>query len=210
MTAIEVLLVDDHPVAREGVCRMLDPEPGIKVAGESGGAEEALSWLNHHAVDVILMDVRMPEIDGIEATRQLKDMRPELKVIMLSAFGGEYLAEAIEAGADGYMLKSASRAQLVDAIVQVTEGQSPIDASLTGGLFDRFAKVSKLAREKGLSNRQMEVLQLIAAGLSSKEMAASLAISEATLKRDVKGILEYLGVKDRAQAIAEAYQRHLL
>ena len=156
------------------------------------------------------MDIRLPGIDGIEATRQLMIKYPHLKVIMLSAYGSEHLAQAIEAGATGYILKTATPSELVHAVLQASSGQSPIDPDLTAGLVSQFAKASRIARHQGLSSRQREILRLVADGMSSREIAATLAISDATFKREMKNIFNYLGVDDRAHAVAEAFKRHLL
>ena len=156
------------------------------------------------------MDVRLPGIDGIEATRQLRAKHPTMKVIILSSFGNEYLGQAIEAGAKGYILKTVTQSELVHAVRQAARGQTPLDPNLTAGLVDRFAELSKLARHHGLSERQLSILRGVAQGVPSKETAAQLASSDATFKRDLRAILNYLGVNDRAQAVAEAYNRQLL
>ena len=218
VVSIRVLLIDDHPMVRVGICRLLEVEKRIMVAGEVGSAEEALKLVDARSAeardaqpfDVVLMDIKLPGIDGIEATRQLRGKHPELKIVILSAFGSEYVTQAIEAGAIGYILKTASQPELVRTVLQAASGLSPIDPSLTAGLFDQFAKVSRMTRHRGLSSRQHEILRLVAHGTPSSEIAARLAISDATFKRDIKSIFNYLGVNDRAQAVAEAYRRHLL
>lgn len=189
---------------------MLESEARIKVVGEAGRADEAFNTLSSRAVDVMLMDIKLPGMDGIEATRWLKDHSPDLKVVMITSYGDDYLAEAIEAGANGYILKSATQPELVTAVIQAAQGHSPIDPTLTGGLFDQFAKVSKIARNQGMSSRQLEILRLIAEGVPSKSIASQLAISDTTLKREIKAIFNFLGVNDRAHAIAEAYNRQFL
>ena len=218
MTPIDVLLIDDHPMIRVGIRRLLELETRIKVVGEVGSAEEAMELIDarsaeaHDAqpVDVVLMDVKLPGIDGIDATRLLSDKYPEVKVVILSSFGSEFLAQAIEAGAIGYILKTASQQELVHAVVLASNGLSPIDPSLTAGLLDQFAMISKIARHRGLSSRQHQILQLVAEGTPSKEIAARLAISYATFNRDIRSIFNHLCVNDRAQAVAEAYRRRLL
>ena len=162
MTPIDVLLIDDHPMIRVGIRRLLELETLIKVVGEVGSAEEAMELIDVRSaeahdtqpVDVVLMDVKLPGIDGIEATRLLRDKYPEVKVVILSSFGSEFLAQAIEAGAIGFILKTASQQELVHAVVLASNGLSPIDPSLTAGLLDQFAMISKIARHRGLSSRQ--------------------------------------------------------
>ena len=207
---VRIFLVDDHPVVREGLRRLLELEERIVVVDEASSAEETFGKVHPRSVDAVLMDVKLPGIDGIEATRQLKAKLPDLKVIILSSFGKEYLTQAIEAGADGYILKTTTQKELVQAVLQVAGGQSPIDPNLTAGLFGQFAKVSKLARHHGLSIRQNEILRLVAGGTPSKEIARRLAISDATFRREINSIFNFLGVNDRAHAIAEAYSRRLL
>ena len=210
MSKIPVFLVDDHPVVREGIRRVLEMDEGISIVGEADSAEEALNQLQFSSLEVVLMDIRLPGISGIEATRQLKSEHPEVHVVILSAFGDEYLAQAIEAGADGYVLKTATQAELVSAVKQAAIGQSPIDSDLTARLLSQFAELSKLSQTKGLTQRQLAILRQVAQGIPSKEIGAALAISEATFKRNMRAIFDYLGVNDRAQAVAEAYKRQLL
>ena len=210
MKATRVLVVDDHPAVREGIRRLLEMDDGILVLGEAGSAEEALDQMSARPAGVVLMDMKLPGMDGIEATRQLKLAHPEAKVVILSAFGSEYMAQAIEAGANGYILKSATQNELTDAVHQAAMGQSPIDPKLTPGLLDRFANLSRMAQHHGLTSRQHEILRLVASGVPSKEIAAQLAVSDATFKREIKAIFNYMGVNDRAHAIAEGYRRQLL
>ncbi len=131
MSKITVLLVEDHPIVREGIRRLLSVDKDIVVVGEADSAEEALRQAQFFSPQVVLMDIRLPGASGIEATLQLKTHYPDLRVVILSAYGHEYLTQAIEAGADGYVLKTASQAQLVGAVKQAAEGQSPIDSDLT-------------------------------------------------------------------------------
>ena len=208
--SVRVMVVDDHPLVREGIRRLLELEQRIEIAAEAGSAEESFHGLDLQAVDVVLMDIRLPGMDGIEATRQFKAIHPLVKIVVLSSFGIEYLSQAIEAGADGYILKTATQSELVEAVFQAAQGEAPIDHNLTSGLLNRFASLSKVARSHGITGRQMEVLRLLSVGTPSKEIAFQLSISLATLKRDIRGIFNHLGVNDRAAAIAEAYNRKLL
>ena len=208
--AIPVFLVDDHAVVREGIQRLLELEGGIVVVGEAGSAEEALTQLRYCAPKVILMDIRLPGLNGIEATRLIKVQHPDLRVLILSAFGDEHLAQAIEAGADGFVLKTTKRAELMEAIKLAAQGQSLIDQDLTGNLLGQFAKLYKKSQIQGLTQRQLIVLKRVSEGVASKKIASELSISDATFKRDMRGIFDHFGVNDRVQAVAEAYKRSLL
>ena len=210
MSKIRVFLVDDHPVAREGTRRLLGVDGEIAVVGEADSAEEMLKQVEFCTPEVVLMDVQLPGISGIEATRQLKEGHPEVRVVILSAFGHEYLSQAIEAGADGYVLKTASQTELSGAVKQVAGGGSPIDRELMGKLLGQFTELAKRSQSQGLKQRQLTILQGIAQGVPSKKLCAQLAISDATFKRDIRSVFDYLGVDDRAQAVAEAYKRKLL
>jgi DNA-binding NarL/FixJ family response regulator len=154
--------------------------------------------------------MKLPGMDGVETVRQMKRQRPEAKIVIFSGFGSEYISQAIEAGADGYLLKTVSPAELVEAVHQAARGESPIDPQLAPALLDRFAHLSRLTQHQGLSRRQYEILRLVAGGLPSKAIVAQMAISDATLKREIRAIFNYLGVNDRAHAVAEGYRRHLL
>lgn len=210
MGKIPVFLVDDHPIVREGIRRLLEVDDDLNVVGEASSGEEALDQLRYCSPKVILMDIQLPGISGIEATEQIKAQYPDVRVVILSAFGQEHLAQAIEAGADGYVLKTASHSQLVEATKEAAEGRKPLDHSLTEQLFDHFAELYKKSQSQGLSRRQLAILQRVAQGVSSKVIAAEVAISEATFKRDMRGIFDYLEVVDRAQAVAEAYKQNIL
>ncbi len=204
------MLVDDHPTVREGLRRLLERDEGIQVVGEAARGEEALAHLEVHPADVVILDMKLPGMDGVETIRQMKQRRPETKIIIFSGFGSEYISQAIEAGADGYLLKTASPAELVEAIHQAARGGSPIDPQLAPALLDRFAHLARLTQHQGLSHRQYEILRLVAGGAPSKAIAAQMAISDATLKREIRAIFNHMGVNDRAHAEAEGYQRHLL
>ena len=143
---IRVFLVDDHPLVREGIRRLLEPVEGIVVVGEAGSAEEILAMVGAQAVDVVLMDIKLTGMDGIEATGKLKVERPDLKVIMLSSFGNEYLVQAIEAGANGYILKSATRCELADAVVHVAGGQKCLDPIPTMWVAAEVAQITRSDR----------------------------------------------------------------
>ena len=210
MSTIRVFLVDDHPVVREGIRRLLELEDNISVVGEANTAEEAIGLVAASDADVVLMDIRLPGIDGIEATRNLKTLDPHLKVVVLSSFGAEYVDQAIAAGANGYILKTATQPELARAVVLAADGLSAIDPRLTPHLFDRFAELSKAARVDEISSRQREILGLIAEGMSSKEIASRLSVGHATVTRELRHIFDRLGVDSRTHAVAEAHRRGLL
>ena len=213
MTAItktRVFLVDDHPVVRAGMRQVLELDDRISVVGEADSGEEVLEQLSRCPTDVVLMDICLPDMDGIEATRQLRARHADLKIMILSAFGDEYLAEAIEAGANGYILKTTAQEELTRAVIQTASGQGPLDPTLTPRLFDRMAELSRSAQSQELSSRQQEILRLIADGVPSREIAARLSMSQATMSRQLRQVFDLLGVDDRAHAIAEAYRKNLL
>ena len=208
MPIIRVLLVDDHQVVREGLKRMLEPDKDIKVVGEAVNGEDAITQAELLSPDVILMDIKMPDMDGITATHQLSQKMPDVKVIMLTLY--EYVTEAIEAGASGYILKDASRERLIQAIHDAYNGYSPLAPSLTRQVLTELANLSRVSRDSLLSERQCEILRLIAAGLVSRDIGAKLCISESTVKKDLTHTFNRLGVNDRAQAVAEAMKRNLI
>lgn len=210
MKTIRVLLVDDHQVVREGLKRMLEQEKQIEVAGEATSGEEAIDCVRHLSPDIILMDIKMPGMGGIEAIRQIQAIQPSVKVIVLTLYQNEYLAQAAEAGAAGYLLKDTTREELIQAIQRAFSGQTPLAPSVTQTLLREYVSLTKLRREHILSQRQLEILRLIAAGLTNKEISARLFLSEATVKREITTILAKLNAADRAQAVSEAYKRKLI
>jgi len=205
-----VLLVDDHQVVREGLKRMLELDKDIQVVGEAVNGEDGITQAERLSPDVILMDIKMPDMDGITATRQLKQKMPDVKVIMLTLYDSEFVTQAIEAGASGYILKDAKGEQLIQAIRDVRKGYSPLAPSLTRQVFTELATLSRASRDSLLSERQCEILRLVAAGLTSKDIGAKLCISEPTVKKELTHIFDKLGVNDRAQAISEAMKRKLI
>jgi len=210
MGSIRVFLVDDHLVVREGIRRLLELDERVSVVGAAGSAEEALEQVGACPADVLLMDIRLPGMDGIEATRQLRSQHPSVKVVVLSSFGDEYLAQAIEAGATGYMLKTATGPELVQAVLQADGGQIPIDPTLMPGLLHRMSELSRMVRCEVLSNRQWEILRLVAGGTRYKDIAGHLFLSETTVNREMRTIFDRLGVNDAAHAVSESYKRGIL
>lgn len=207
---IRVMLVDDQQLVREGLRRMLELDESIEVAGEARSGEEAIARADEWAPDIILMDVRMPGMGGIEATRQLKARGCNANIIILTVYEDKYLAQAAEAGAVGYLLKDIGREELARSIKLAYEGQSPFAPSVTRTLFTQFGNVAQLSRNTLLTARQLDILRLIAAGVTNREIASKLCVSEATIKRETNSIFAKLEAVDRTQAVAEAYRRNLL
>lgn len=210
MDPIRVYLIDDHPILRQGLRRLLDQEEDVRVVGEAGSGEDALGDVLQTTPQVVLIDIKLPGIDGVETTRRLLTQDPQVRVVILSSFGDEYLIQAIQAGACGYILKSSPYLELAKAVRQAALGQAPIDAVLSGALVSRFADMARGNQLGGLSHRQREILLMVSNGLPSREIVAQLYISQATLKREFRKIFNALGVNDRAQAVAEAYRRNLI
>ncbi|MBA7506646.1 Transcriptional regulatory protein DegU [subsurface metagenome] len=209
MDTIRILLVDDHQVVREGLRRMLELEADMEVVGEAADAKEVLSQVELLSPEVILMDIKMPGIDGIELTRQLKEKQPACDVIMLTLYD-EYLTQAIEAGAVGYLLKDIKREELIRAIRAVHQGRSPLDLSLSRDRLAELAAPTESQQRLYLSERELSILRLIADGVTTKEIANQLFLSQASIKRSVGLIFEKLGVRNRSEAVSEAYKRRLI
>jgi DNA-binding NarL/FixJ family response regulator len=207
MGTIRILLVDDHQVVREGLRRMLELEPDFDVVGDAGTAKDALDQVESLSPEVILMDIKMPGIDGIELTRQIKGKSPAVNVIMLTLYD-EYLSQAIEAGAKGYLVKDINREELLKAIRAVHEGRSPISLSLT---HDQLVKLTAPdSPQTKLSDRESTILRLIADGVTTEGIAHQLFLSDASVKRSVRFIFDKLEVHNRSEAVAEAYKKGLI
>ncbi len=209
---IKILLADDHPVVREGLVAMLKRQEDFDVVGEAKDGVEAVSKTKELAPDVVLMDLRMPELDGVEAIHQIKDARPNTQVIILTTYSDdEYIFRGIEAGARAYLLKDAPREELFKAIRMVYRGESLIQPVVASRLLDRLTELSRRAPSgEGLSERELEVLRLIAKGAANKEIGAQLSISQSTVKTHVSSIFQKLGVNDRTGAVTEALKRGII
>jgi DNA-binding NarL/FixJ family response regulator len=215
--SIRVLLVDDQELVRAGFRMVLDAQPDIEVAGEARDGLRALEILRATSADVVLMDVRMPRMDGIEATRHICARADGPKVIILTTFDlDEYAFAALKAGAGGFLLKDAGPEQLIEAIRAVSSGDAVVAPSTTRRLIDRFVQhipdepQAANSALKTLTAREGEVLQLVARGLSNGEIAARLYVSEATVKTHVGRILNKLDLRDRVQAVVFAYETGLI
>jgi len=212
MEAIKILIADDHPVVREGLSAMLNREEDIQVVGEAEDGRDAINKATELQPDIILMDLRMPEVDGVEAMRQIKVKNPDMKFIVLTTYDNdEYIFEGIEAGARAYLLKDAPREELFTAIRAVYRGESLIQPAVAGKVLDRFAELSRRVKApEALSEREIEVLKLMAKGAANKLIAANLGIGESTVKTHIQSIFQKLQVNDRTEAVTEAIKKGLI
>jgi DNA-binding NarL/FixJ family response regulator len=209
---VKVLIVDDHNLVREGLKAVFDQGDEIEVVGEAGSGEEAIEMVDKVMPDVILMDISMPGINGIQATKAIRDKHPDAKIVILTMLDQEgYVYEAIKAGATGYMLKSTSSDELVNAIQTVNDGKALLSPDATAQLLKEFVSLAEnKAKDYGLSNREMEVLQLLSEGKTNKEIAKALWISEQTVKTHVAHIFDKLGTSDRTETVARALRSGLV
>ena len=212
MEAIKLLIVDDHAVVRDGPTTMLGRQEGFAVVGEAQNGLEAVERAQELHPEVILMDLRMPELDGVEAMRRIRAEDPNVKFIVLTTYDSdEYIFDAIEAGAKGYLLKDTSREELFRAVRAVRDGESLIQPAVASRVLDRFAQLSRQASETELlSERELEVLRLMAKGAANKEIAGSLSISESTVKTHVANIFQKLDVNDHTGSVTQALQRRII
>ncbi len=209
-SSLRVYIVEDQALFRECLRAKFELEGGVEVVGEADNGEQALRDLSALDVDVVLMDIGLPGMDGIEATRSLKEIRPELPVVVLTSHENEALGDAIEAGVAGYILKTTTARELMEAVRGAQNGQASIDSSLTGKLFSEVAELRKTRRDSILSPRQLEILSLVAAGERYKEVGKIAALSRTTVNREMRAIFDRLGVNDAAHAVSEAHNKGLL
>jgi DNA-binding NarL/FixJ family response regulator len=216
--SLRVLLVDDQALVRSGFRLILETREDIEVVGEAADGREAVELARRLSPDVILMDVRMPDVDGVEATRRLAALGSTARVLILTTFDlDEYVYEAIRAGASGFLLKDVQPAQLVEAVRVVAGGEALLAPSVTRRLLDHFADAlpstqpkpppAELAR---LTERELEILTLLAGGLSNAELAEQLFLSETTVKTHISSVLRKLELRDRVQAVVLAYEAGLV
>ena len=215
MDKTTVLLVDDQALVREGMAMVLGQEPGLRIVGEAEDGRAGVQLARLHRPDVVLMDVRMPVLDGIAATREIVTQRPETRVLILTTFDlDEYAFDGLRAGASGFLLKDASSAELVKAVRTVAAGEAVVSPRITRTLLDRYqqgpASPPESARllEK-LTGREREVLVAIARGLSNTEIAGELFLSESTVKTHVGRVLAKLNARDRVHAVIWAHRHGL-
>ena len=213
MSRLRVVIADDQPMMRAGFKAVLEAAGDIAVVAEAGNGEEAVRAATEHAPDVVLMDIRMPGMDGIEATRRL----PRQRVLILTTFGlDEYIIDALRAGASGFLLKDAPTQEVVQAVRAVAAGDAVLSPTVTRQLLDQVGRrlpgaVSRAPEALAeLTDREREVLQMLAAGLTNAEIAEALVLSEATVKTHVSNLLGKLGLRDRVQAVIRAYESGLI
>jgi DNA-binding NarL/FixJ family response regulator len=213
VSRLRVVIADDQPMMRAGFKAVLEATGAIEVVGEAANGEEAVAASAAHSPDVVLMDIEMPGMDGIEATRRL----PRQRVLILTTFGlDEYIVDALRAGASGFLLKDAPTQDVVDAVRSVAAGDAVLSPTVTRQLLDQVgrrlpAPVSRSPEALAeLTDREREVLRMLAAGLSNAELAEALFLSEATVKTHVSNLLGKLGLRDRVQAVIYAYETGLI
>jgi DNA-binding NarL/FixJ family response regulator len=201
---INIMIVDDHPVVRQGLRAMLSSEPDIRVQGMAASAREAISLIERERPDVVLMDLRMPEMEGIEAIKRLRRISPNIKILVLTNYGSdEYIVRATQAGAMGYLLKNTPQEEIVNAVRVVHSDERYVPKDIAKRLFEA------IGREE-LSPRELEVLVLVARGCTNKEVAQKLFISDKTVRNHVTSCLLKLQAKDRTEAVTRAIERGLI
>ncbi|GAA2336768.1 response regulator transcription factor [Dactylosporangium salmoneum] len=212
---IKILIVDDQAMVRQGFAALLAAQPDFTVVGDADNGEQGVALARERAPDVVLMDIRMPVLDGLEATRRLLGGAPGLhrpRVLMLTTFDlDDYVFEALRAGASGFLLKDAPAAELVNAVRVVAAGDGLLAPSVTRKLIEQFAArprqvTHRPAKLRDLTPREVEVLRLIARGQSNAEIAETLVVAEQTVKTHVSRVLQKLDLRDRAQAVVFAYE----
>ncbi|KJK49604.1 LuxR family transcriptional regulator [Lentzea aerocolonigenes] len=213
---IRVVVVDDQEMVREGFSALLNAQEDIEVVGAAGNGVEGVALARNVKPDVVLMDIRMPEMDGLTATRLLLDGSLETKVLVLTTFDlDDYVYEALQAGASGFLLKHAPARELLSAVRVVAAGEALLAPSITKRLIEDFVKSRRTERVRpaqlsALTERETEILVLIAQGMSNTEIAAHLVLAEQTVKTHVSRVLTKLGLRDRAQAVIAAYESGLV
>jgi NarL family two-component system response regulator LiaR len=206
---ITVLIADDHPVVRQGLRTFLEVQEDLELAGEAADGAEAVALARQAPPDVVLMDLVMPGVDGIEATRQIRDVSPSTKVIVLTSFDDDNrVFPAIKAGAAGYLMKDVPPAELAEAVRKVHRGEALVAPSVAAKLMQEVA--GRKPAGAGLTERELDVLRLVARGLSNKAIAQELVVSEKTVKTHVSNILAKLHLADRTQAALYAVREHLV
>lgn len=207
MARLRVLLVDDHPVVRAGLAGMLGAEDDIEVAGEAADGDEAVAMARRMRPDVVLMDLRMPKLDGVAATERIVAAIPDARVLVLTTYDTDReIVRAVEAGATGYLLKDASRAQLADAVRAAARGETVLATPVAARLMERVRGPG----EEQLTARETEVLAAVARGLTNAQIGRELHIGAATVKTHLVRAFGKLGVDDRTAAVTAAYERGLL
>ena len=211
---LDLIIVDDQPLARAGLRMILEAQPDIRVVGEGADGAEAIALARRLRPDVAVIDVRMPRVDGLEATRRIVAAEPATRILILTTFDlDEYVFEALRAGASGFLLKDAPAEDLVHAVRAVAKGEATLAPTVTRRLVEHYAsrpQPGTVAALATLTARELEVLQLLTAGGSNAEIGVALGLSEATVKTHVGRVLDKLGVRDRVQAVIAAYESGLV
>lgn len=215
MEKIRVLLADDHVVVREGIRKLIQGNDGIEVVGEANDGEEAVQLVSSLEPDVVLMDIAMPKLNGIEATRKIKNLCPSVSILILTAYDSEeFIIALVEAGAAGYLLKNVRGRELLNSIRAVYDGESVLHPIIAEKLFHRFQteekKNSRAEKSEILSQRELEVLNLGMEGLSNKEVAAELSLGIRTVQTHWRNIFNKLGVSSRTEAIIVGLNKNLI
>ena len=213
---IRILIVDDHTVLRQGTRSLLAQEPDLEVVGEAGDGEEAVALAAQVKPDVILMDIAMPKLDGIGATKQIKTLHPEISVLVLSAYDDDqFIFRLLQAGAAGYLLKSVHARELIAAIRAVSQGESVLHPSIARKVLSRFVPTATTPANSArssweLSQREMDFLKLMVKGMSNKEIASEIGLSIRTVQGYLRQIFKKLGVSSRTEAVVYALKENLI
>jgi len=211
---IRVLICDDQAIARHGLQMILSTAPDVQVVGQVEDGQAALDFIAQAPPDLVLMDLKMPRLNGVQATRLIRQRFPAVYILVLTTYDAdEWVFDAVRAGANGYLLKDAPPAQLLAAIRTTVEGKTPVDPAVAGKLFQRFAKQPPPIPTKlieALSEREIEVLQLMADGLTNAEIGAQIHLSEGTVRNYISTIFDKLQAKDRTQAVVMAIRYGLI
>jgi DNA-binding NarL/FixJ family response regulator len=204
---IRILICDDHPVVRSGLRGILESQPDLSVVGEAADGAQAVLCARRLRLDVVVMDLKMPRVDGVAATRQIREECPETQVLIVTTYESDTaILRAVEAGAAGFLLKDAPHEKLFGAVREVAEGHSPLDPVVAARLLHRL----RGTEQEALSSREIEILRLVAKGVNNKDIAEELWISQSTVKSHLNRIFDKLGAQDRTAAVVEALRRGVI
>ena len=208
--AASVLIADDQTLFRSGLAALLDKDPRVTVVGLAANGEEAVRMVDELKPDLVLMDLKMPVMEGVEATRLIRGQHPEIAVIILSSFGGDsHLLQALEAGASGYVLKDTNVATIVNSMLAITGGATVISGAIADRLLGMLSTKPKESFD-GLTPREVEILKLVAVGLANKQIAYRLKVSEKTVRNHISNVYEKLGIQGRSHAVIYAARKGLI